>query len=232
MSLFKQPHRALPGILALVIMFSAIQANAVETGPVDRKWGLGWDSGLTARLWLGGVWELAVAAGPNDNLSTSEGFDYDTGRPPDWNEREDSNVREDKREAGFVRLQGGRLVSRRGPLALVCFTGLQYTWTDSRYSNIVVDIDTPENSHSTVRDYDRSTWAVSLGIRPSFIVLDFLTIETAFGLQYSWSDYEELDRTDYPESGQVRLDGRVDEGTSFRYSGWSGMGSLQFIIWF
>ena len=220
------------GILALVIILSAIGTNAAETGPVDRKWGLGWDNGLTARLWLGGVWELAVAAGPNDNLSTSEGFQYDTGRPPEWDESESRSVREDKRESGFVRLQAGRLVSRRGPLALVCYSGLQYTWSDSRYSYSEVDLDHPENSLDSVRDYDRSTWDLRLGIRPSFIILDFLTIETAFGLQYSWSSAVEAERTVYPETGQVQLYTDTDDGHRFSYYGWSGMGSLQFIVWF
>ena len=232
MSLSRHPRGALTGILAMAIMFSAVLASAAETGPVDRKWGLGWDSGLTARLWLGGVWELAVAAGPNDNLSTSEGFEYDTGRPPEWNDYESQNVREDKRESGFVRFQAGRLVSRRGPLAVVCYSGLQYTWTDSRYSYSEISVLNPENNRDTVRDYDRATWALSLGLRPSFVIMDFLTIETAFGLHYSWGSYEEIDRTVYPETGQVRMDGRVDETSSFSYSGWSGMGSLQFIIWF
>ncbi len=232
MSFSKHPGGALIVVLAVVVMFSAIGANAAETGPVDRKWGLGWDNGLTARLWLGGVWELAVAAGPNDNLSTSEGFQYDTGSPPEWNESDSRSVREDKRESGFVRLQAGRLVSRRGPLALVCYTGLQYTWSDSRYSYSGVDLEHPENSRDSVRDLDRSTWDLSLGIRPSFVILDFLTIETAFGLQYSWISTDEAERTLYPESGQVQLYGDTDDSHRFSYYGWSGMGSLQFIVWF
>ena len=232
MSVYKNLRTSSTGILALVIVFSAIQAHAVETGPVDRKWGLGWDNGLTARLWLGGVWELAVAAGPNDYLTQSEDHYYDTGRPPEWNEREDITEREDKRESGFVGLQAGRLVSRRGPLALVCFSGLRYTWSDSRYSYRKIDITVPENSRDNIRDYDISTWSLSLGIRPSFIILDFLTIETAFGLYYSWNEADQVEKTVYPETGQVSLEVSSDESTSFKYTGWSGMGSLQFIIWF
>jgi len=187
---------------------------------------------LTARLWLGGVWEFAVAAGPNDNLSQREGFEYDTGSPPEWNEKENERISEDKRESGFVRFQAGRLVSRRGPLALVCYSGLQYTWSDSRYSYSNVDLANPENSRDGVRDYDRSTWDLRLGIRPSFIILDFLTIETAFGLQYSWGTFDEVERTVYPETGQVLLNANIDDSHRFSHYGWSGMGSLQFIVWF
>jgi hypothetical protein len=222
----------LPVILALIVLCSVAQADETETGPVDRKWGLGWDSGLTARLWLGGVWELGLTAGPNDDLSNREEENYDTGRPPDWSETEESVVREDKRESGFVRFQAGRLVARRGPLALVCFSGLKYYWSDSRYSFQVDKPSNPGDSRENVRDYDSSTWTLSLGIRPSFIILDFLTIETAFGLYYSWDEFEQVERTTYPETGQVRMELDRVSGSSFRYSGWSGMGSLQFIVWF
>lgn len=226
------PRWARTFVPALILLFVSWQAMAVETGPVERKWGLGWDHGLTARLWLGGVWELGLSAGPSDYLTTSEEHYYDTGQPPEWNEREEHKDRDDKRESGYVRLQAGRLVSRRGPLALVCFSGLQYEWSDTRYSYEIVSTSYPEDSRINVRDIDRSIWSLSLGLRPSFIVLDFLTIETAFGLIYSWSDTEDIDRTTYPETGRTRVDVSGGDQSSFSYSGWSGMGSLQFIVWF
>jgi hypothetical protein len=220
------------GILVLVILWSVPAAFSVETGPVDRKWGLGWDNGLTARLWLGGVWELGLAAGPNDFLNDSEEHYFNTGGPPSWDESENQEIYEEKQESGFVRLQAGRLVSRRGPLALVCFSGLQYQWSDYRFSYNKIDVGDPEGSYTRILNDDDSTWSLSLGLRPSFVILDFLTIETAFGLEYRWIKGERIDRTEYPETGQVTVDIDIDDGNRFLYSGWNGMGSLQFIIWF
>ena len=61
---------------------------------------------------------------------------------------------------------------------------------------------------------------------------DFLTIETAFGLEYRWFKYDGFDRYDYPETGEVNLDFESYDGNRFDYTGWYGMGSLQFIVWF
>ena len=221
--------------LAVFMFFTAAaacSAAAVETGPVERKWGLGWDEGLTARLWLGGVWELAVAAGPDDFLKDGEGLEYDTGYPPDWEESEADKVTEDRTESGFVRAQAGRLVARRGPLAMVCFTGVQYQWSDgSSKVSREYPLD-PDNSYVRTIDSDNTSWTLTLGIRPSFVVLDFLTIETAFGLEYRWFKSEWARRQEYPDSGRLLVETEVSDGNSFDDAGWTGMGSLQFIVWF
>lgn len=219
-------------LVALLVLATVQTVSAVETGPVERKWGLGWDSGLTARLWLGGVWELGLAAGPQDFLVDREGQFYDTGTPPYWEVREEEDHYEERTESGFARLQAGRLVGRRGPLAAVCYVGLQYLWSDTRYSREFNRAGEPEDNYVVVTDYDRSNWTLTLGLRPSLVILDFLTIETAFGLEYRWFTYDRVDKEEYPETGQVRIDIDHDEGNSFNDSGWSGMGSLQFIIWF
>ena len=232
MSYFKSWKCAGAGILVLVLLWSVSSASAVETGPVDRKWGLGWDSGLTVRLWLGGVWELALAAGPDDYLRNLEYQNYDSGYPPYWEERDEHTSSGDRTESGFVRFQAGRLISRRGPLGVVCYSGLQYYWSDSQYSSTMIDVDDPDHSYISIRSYGRSTWTVSLGLRPSWQILDFLTIETAFGLEYRWLKYDEIDRREYPETGRFYLRTGSDDGRSFDDSGWRGMSSLQFIIWF
>lgn len=232
MSYGKRDRVVLIGILVGMVMLQGASAFAVETGPVDRKWGLGWDNGLTARLWLGGVWELGLAAGPDDFLRDETRYDYDTGSDPYWNERRETTIIEDRTESGFVRLQGGRLISRRGPLAAVCYMGLQYLWTDSRYVHDYVDEIDPEDSYTRSRDNDSSIWSLSLGLRPSYEIMDFLTVEMAFGLIYSWRQYDDFERSEYPSSGRVQVDSSVDKRTSFDYFGWNGMYSLQFIVWF
>lgn len=232
MSYFKSWKCAWAGILVLVFLWSVPSVSAVETGPVERKWGLGWDSGLTVRLWLGGVWELAVAAGPDDYLWNSEDHYYDTGYPPSWEEREEYTDSADRIESGFVRFQAGRLVSRRGPLALVGYSGLQYGWTDDRYSYSWVSVDDPVMTAIRTTDFDISTWTLTLGLRPSWVILDFLTIETAFGLEYRWISRDWAELTEYPETGRVYIRTGFEDGNSFNDSGWHGMSSLQFIVWF
>ena len=48
MLLFKRGQAALICLTILVILSVAYAGRAVETGPVERKWGLGWANGLTA----------------------------------------------------------------------------------------------------------------------------------------------------------------------------------------
>ena len=218
----------------LVILMAAValQAAAVETGPVERKWGLGWDEGLTARLWLGGVWELGVAAGPDDFLQDTNATEYHTGSPPEWDEARLDTYEGDRMESGFVRGQFGRLLARRGPLAVVCYTGLQYQWSDGRFAYDREYPDDHDRNNTNAVDRDSSVWTLTLGLRPSFVVLDFLTIETAFGLEYHWFEYETTRRWEYPETGELRTEYIFKDGNSFEDSGWNGMASLQFFVWF
>lgn len=232
MLFIERDRLVLVGMTVLMILTSAGPTSAVETGPVDRKWGLGWDSGLTGRLWLGGVWELALSGGPNDELSNDLRHSIDSGYPPFWEERESYTTEDDKQESGFVRIQAGRLLARRGPMAAVGYLGLKYKWSHSRYIDKVNDVDDPENSHIHGRDYDDSSWILTLGLRPSFEVWNFLTIETAFGLWYRWYDYERVEWREYTQTGQVSQDVSTENEERFSSSGWSGMYSLQFIVWF
>lgn len=232
MVFFERDRLVLICWVVLMILTSAGPAIAVETGPVDRQWGLGWDHGLTGRYWFGGVWELALSGGPNDYLSDDEGHSLDSGYPPYWEERESYTTQNEKQESGFVRIQAGRLISRRGPLAAVGYLGLKYEWSHSSYIDNNVDVDTPEDSNVRGSENDSSSWTLTLGLRPSFEVMGFLTIETAFGLWYRWSDYERVEWREFQQTGRVTRDEYSDYGERFSYSGWSGMGSLQFIVWF
>ncbi len=223
---------ALICLTILMILTLVLPASAVETGPVDRKWGLGWANGLTARLWLKGVWELSLSAGPDDNLSHEQKHYLDSGRPPQWEERETYNSQEEKRESGFVDFQAGRLITRRGPLAAVGYVGLKYYWADSGYTYREENVSFPDDSYNRGVDYDTDSWTLTLGLRPSFVVLDFLTIETAFALGYRWSSMDRVEWSEYPATGRVSRETFADEDESFFYDGWSGMGSLQFMVWF
>lgn len=219
-------------VCVVLLVTASFQAVAVESGPVERKWGLGWDEGLTARLWLGGVWELGVAAGPDDFLQDTNATDYHTGFPPEWDESQVDTYEGSRTESGFVRGHFGRLLARRGSLAVVCYTGLQYQWSDSRSAVDREYPEDPDRNNTYTLDRDSSSWTLTLGLRPSFVVLDFLTIETAFGLEYRWFEYETIRRSEFPETGELHTETTYQDGNSFDDSGWNGMASLQFFVWF
>lgn len=232
MLLFERGRAALICLTTLMILTVAGSALAVETGPVERKWGVGYARGLTARLWLGGVWELAISGGPNDSLYHEERFSKDTGWSPPY-ELEESQTNDDyKRESGFVELQAGRLIARRGPLAAVGFLGVNYNWTDSRSTTYEVYFDDPEENYNRGGDLDVAKWTLTLGLRPSFEIMNFLTIETAFWLAYRWTEEDRTEWREYPNTDRLHRDVVSDEAESFYYGGWTGMGSLQFIVWF
>lgn len=227
------PGRCTITVGALLVLLAApAPTAAVETGPVERKWGLGWDRGLTARLWLGGVWELGLAAGPDDFRSDGQRRDFNSGYPPGWIEREQETISSVRNESGFVRFQAGRLAARRGPLALVGYAGVAYSWRVNGDARLVTDVEEPERSYTQSYDYDDRTWTVSLGLRPSWVILDFLTLETAFGLEYRWFTSERRDDRYYPATGETNRTVDTSEGNTFRDGGWNGLGYLQFIVWF
>jgi hypothetical protein len=218
--------------MILLIWTEAMPAGAVETGPVERKWGLGWANGLTARLWLGGVWELALSGGPNDYLAQGEVHFQDTGYPPNWESGEIHAYDDDKRESGFVEFQAGRLLARRGPLAAVGFLGLNYSWSDSRDTDQEIDVIHPDYSYVRGVAYDESNFTLTLGFRPSVVVLDHLTLEAAFWLAYRWFEEDATEWREYPDSGRYLGEVSSREGERFYFGGWSGMSSLQIIFWF
>ena len=118
--------------VCLLLPDAPAEAREYETGPVTRKWGLGWDDGPTGRLWLKGVWELSLAGGPDDYRRDREDFYYTTGYPPAYEEQERAGSSGDRDEQGFVRAQVGRLLTRRGPLAAVAYLGVGYTWLNAQ----------------------------------------------------------------------------------------------------
>jgi len=217
----------------LIASLLAATAAMAEDAARARKWGLGWDQGLTVRRWLGS-WELGVAAGPSDWLSESDQRSWDSTEPDSLQGR-DSRHESSQRESGFVRLQAGRCVAGQGPLDLMAHVNFQYRWRDERrvYDWYYLD----RNSFETT-DKWTETWTASAAVRLAWRPLDALSIETAFGLSYSWSDWEEVRRTVrqdlLPPLESDEVTARQTKGSSrrFEYHGWYGLGSLSFIFWF
>jgi hypothetical protein len=220
-------------ILSVVLLPAAAAAGAGEPVPRELGWGFGWDDGLTLRRWVGG-WELGVAAGPEDWLRDEDSRQWDTAEADSLQGRD---YRDDSyhRESGFVRLQAGRRLDRRGPLEFLVHANLQYRWRDERWEHVRYYTDRIVEDST---DAWTETWSASAAARLAWRPLDTLSIETAFGLTYSWSEQERVYRDVErdlvepidPDREVVR---QYKESTrSFDDYGWSGFGSLSFIYWF
>ena len=113
--------------LVLAVVCAADAAGAEGPDP-DRRWGLGWDDGLTLRRLLG-AWEVGVSAGPNDWLS--DDFTHTFGADlPDSVDGALTDTRSNRRESGFVRLQVARAVGGHRTLQLSAVAGGRYSWSD------------------------------------------------------------------------------------------------------
>ncbi len=216
------------GLLLVLILLTAQPVAATE--PVEQVWGLGWDDGLTVRRWLGSRWELAVAAGPDDYLVKVETRQWLLSEPSAQHGA--LQVPEDhRREQGWVRGQVGYLLTRREQVALVAYSGLVYNWSDDQERTLVLD---PLVGDYDTQEIDRFTerWVLTLGLRPSWRPVDFLTIDMAMGLNFVWENWEQTTHRTFagvPGNDSILDDGH---GRGFEDFGWEGAGSLQFFFWF
>ncbi len=197
--------------------------------PVERTWGFGYDHGLTVRAWLGGLWEVSLAAGPSDYLSKVESRSWLISSPSV--QQGLLEVPEDVREEhGWVRMQVGRLIRQEGQFTVVGYGGVVYEWLNSQERSLVLhdlnnDYDTFELDRHTRR------WIMSLGFRPAWQPVSFMTVEAAFGLNFIVENWDQtIHRTwsgaegdDYQE-----FDGHVQIFEDF---GLEAMASIQVFIW-
>lgn len=214
-------------LLGLMIMVPGA-VRATERSP--RGWGVGWEDGLTVRRWLGQHWELGLAAGPDDYLVKTETHAWLTADPATL--RGALEVPVDQREEhGWVRGQVGYRVARRGDFSLVGYSGLVYSWIDHQERTLELDRLVGEYD-SLERDRFTEHWILSLGLRPSWRPVDFMTVEFAMGLNFIWESWDQT--TDVESAGIPGRDRYVDSGHSRRFEdfGWEGAASLQFFFWF
>jgi hypothetical protein len=218
------------GVLVICVFWMAGPLPVAAADHPQQAWGFGWDDGLTVRRWLGTGWELALSAGPDDYLTKTESQAWLLSVPAQQHGA--LQVPEDHRqEHGWVRAQVGRLVTRRGDLALVGYTGLVYNWIDYQERSLVLDTligdyDTWESDRFTER------WILTLGVRPSWRPTAFLTVEFALGLNFVWESWDQTTTRTY--AGVAGGDQTRDQGHSRSFSdfGWEGASSLQFFFWF
>ena len=145
-------------------------------GTLDA-WGFGWDEGLTVRRVLVDVWELSVAAGPDDNLLKIEERAWDPYTPSVWDGVLEVPL-DTREEHGWVRAQVGRRVAARGPLALTAFTGLTYNWIDGQERALVLD-DLVGDYDSYERDRFTERWILAALRNRQFFSLDELNTAIA-----------------------------------------------------
>jgi hypothetical protein len=178
------------------------------------------------------VWDLSVAAGPEDyRLDTVYlRWDDDDVTWEDGVPRTDS----DRREQGWVRLAVGRRFWRDGRLAVSGVAGVTYRWSVEEMRDR--EVGTPSGSLIDYRNqrssYDIETWTLALGIRPSVAVTPRLHVEFEAGLEFerrhtsrdylSWWD-------SYAETVQTSDD--VESRTFSSYGGFE-FAKLKFIFWF
>ncbi len=214
--------------LALVVILqSSGLAQAQE--PVDRTWGFGWDHGLTARVWMGGVWEVSVAAGPDDYLSKVESRSWMLTDPsPQQGLLE---VPEDVREEhGWVRFQVGRLIKHHNDFTVTGYGGVVYEWIVHQDRTLMLhDL----NSDYDTFELDRHTrrWVMTLGFRPAWQATSFLTIEAAFGLNFIVENWDQTTHQTYSGSDGFdyeELDGHAEIFEDF---GIEGLASIQVFFW-
>ena len=220
--------RFVVSIMAIALVMVMV-GSAAALDKVDRTWGVGWDNGLTIRTWLGGTWELAVAAGPDDYLNKVETRSWYLSTP----EAQQGllEVPEDIREEhGWVRFQVGRLIKTKDQFAVIGYGGIVYEWIVHQERSLTLH---ELNANYNTYELDRHTqrWILTLGFRPSWQPASFLTIETAFGLNFIMENWDQTTKqswagvvgNDYQE-----LDGH---GQQFQDFGLEGMASIQIFIW-
>ncbi len=212
---------------ALVLGAAAAQAGA---GDAPRGWGVGWDDGLTVRRWLDRTWVLSLSAGPDDYLHKDEVSLWLLDLPPQQQGALEVPL-DSRQEQGWVRVQAGRRVAEEGPWTLVGFTGLTYNWVD--YQERAIELDPLLGDYDTW-ELDRFTgrWILGLGLRPSWRPHPRVSLEAAFGLQFTWEHWDQTVRRTYAGIDGEDLQVHDGHGRSFQDTGWDGLSSIQIFWWF
>lgn len=196
----------------------------------EAAWALGWEDGLTLRHRTAGGWVFSVAAGPDDYLHKSETRARLLADPVEVQGL--LEVPEDVREEhGWVRAQFGREIRHEGAFRITAFGNLTYEWLSHQERQLLLD--------DLVHDYDTfeldrftDRWILAVGLRPSWRVVSWLSVETAFGLRFVHDEWEQSTvRTHAGVEGQdlSATDGRDQQFQDF---GFDGAASVQFFLWF
>ena len=227
---------ALPA-LGLLVALSLLPAPAAGAEPAPR-WGFGWDPGeqnnrgLTLRHRLGEVWDIGLAAGPNDRKEDGDILRWDSEdvtTPPDPREGRDY-----RRESGWIRATTARRFWRDGPFAADALAGLTYTWSNEQWIE-----SSPWHTGTTdadVRNWRQNSrddlWRFTLGLRPSWAPTARLTVEFEAGLAFETWQYKIREDTWYDYDPRVTRLSEDRPGHAFYSYGSFEWARLKFIFWF
>jgi hypothetical protein len=166
-------------------------ALAEDKEQFERKWGFGWDEGLTLRRQLG-VWQIGLSAGPNDYRDDRSTDRFDPDYPDSLNGSPIQGYKV-RRESGYVYLELAReLVSRRN-LEFSGTVGGMFNWNDFKAEEATYYVLDGE-TRMRIDEYFSKEWRLRVGAKLAWFVLPWLSVEKKFGLVYLW---EEEDRTDW-----------------------------------
>lgn len=220
-------------LLWLLFLGLPVFVAADDFDPKENPWGFGYDGGLTLRRKLGDKWEVGISGGPNDYLSSSSEERIRESDPPSSNSTTQTD-QDTRREGGFVAPHFGRTVWQRGDFDLLCSLSPRFEWANRSDGSSSQSATSAAHDWSH-RDQDDRNWSLSLEFRPGYRPVSWFSIEVAFGLRYAWTKSTLRDEIIY-----FRDDGATDRyvtnreshGQSFSLVGYSGISSLQFIVWF
>jgi len=222
-------------LLALIMLMSSAPTIAADDLPL-RHWGFGWDpgesgQGLTMRYRFTPVWDLSLAAGPNDYRSDGEARSWD----------DDDDILDDgatawddaRREEGWVRLATGARIWRQDRFAVSAACGLTYRWSNGArqgrsyrsYSDELWDY------YNTRAQDDFETWTVTLGLRPSWDVTTRMRIEFEAGLAFDRTTAERVSETWWDSFPPTTREEATSHDRSFRSFGTFDLWRLKFIFW-
>lgn len=223
--------RSLMTVGLLLLLQGAVPAAEASVG-AEKKWALGWEEGMTLRYRTGSGWLFSVGGGPQDYLHKEELRANLLGDPSSLHDLLQVPV-DTREEHGWVRIQAGKELLQPQPsgFMVTAFSSLTFEWFNHQERQLLLD----ELVHEyDTFELDRHTgrWIFALGLRPSYRVTDWFSVETAFGVGFIHDDWDEtVKRTHAGVTGHDTeiTDGRDQWAQDF---GFDGAGAVQFFFWF
>ena len=210
-----------------MVLAGAVQAQELDIQ--QRPWGFGWDGNPTVRRQLG-AWQLAVTAGPDVILRDYQHYDFDPGLPDSLVGFQTDDNKNDLK-GGTVGLDVLREVARQDNLVFSGLVGGTYQWGDiERWSTDYY----PDGEFRDTRisgSWDR--WTLRLGGRMAWYPVPFVSLETAFGLAYSWYNQDTQQRNHDYGATEWTVDNSHDRTREFDSFGFTDLTTdVNLVVWF
>ncbi len=215
-------------ILLVLVIYTPPPAKA-EFHPSERRWTLGYESGVTLRRFFGENWEVYLGGGPNDSLGEtheSASRNVDGEFIDQYSEREE----ETKVEEGHVFLGTGRTLLRDQRFWMAGTLSLKYRWRNYQTSNYSENFFYESNNSQQVIGH-RMTTTVYLGIRPAYDITSRITLMLGMGVYFS-HETETWDKWAKDEEGPQTKSRFSRDGNNTGLFGYYGIRYISFIYRF